>query len=222
MERIKTRKNTNRIPQHNYSHPGQYFITICTENRQELFGKIENNQMVLNDIGNMINFWWKEMFKKYPNISIDEYIIMPNHMHGIINIVGVDLCIDPIQNNQNILIKNNDHENNIITGENIVSPLQYNHIGQHISWFKRMTTNKYIQNVKNNNWPAFNKRFWQRNYHDHIIRNDKSLHKIREYIINNPATWDNDENNLNNKNHNKSLHADRNPRPISSVTASGR
>jgi len=76
-----------------------------------MFGKIKNNQMALNDIGNMINFWWKEMFKKYPNISIDEYIIMPNHTHGIINIVGVDLCIDPIQNNQNILIKNNDHEN---------------------------------------------------------------------------------------------------------------
>jgi REP element-mobilizing transposase RayT len=194
LEKIKTRKNTNRIPQHNYSNPGQYFVTICTENRQEILGKIENNRTVLNDIGIMIDFWWHEIFNKYKNASIDKYIIMPNHIHGIINIVGVDLCIDPNHNN-----KNNDY-NNIVPGENIVSPLQNSNIGQIISWFKRMSTNQYIKNVKNNNWPKFNKRFWQRNYHDHIIRNDKSLNKIREYIVNNPTTWDNDENNMNLKN----------------------
>jgi len=58
-----------------------------------------------------------------------------------------------------------------------------------------MTTNKYIQNVKNNNWQPFDKRLWQRNYYDHLIRNDKSLNKIREYIIHNSKTWNNDENN---------------------------
>ena len=74
----------------------------------------------------------------------------------------------------------------------MVSPLRHKGLGQYISWFKRMTTNKYIQNVKNNGWQPFNKRLWQRGYHDHIIRNDKSLNRIREYIVNNPKTWDND------------------------------
>jgi len=111
-------------------------------------------------------------------------MIMPNHIHGIINIVGADLCIGPIQNNKNNII---DNKNN--TGENIVSPLRYNGLGQYISWFKRMATNKYIQNVKNNNWHPFDKHLWQRNYYDHIIRNNKSLDAIRAYIKNNPLTW---------------------------------
>jgi len=129
------------------------------------------------------------MFKKYNNLSVDEYIIMPNHIHGIINIVGAALCSRPIQNNQNNIINNKNH---IDSGKNIVLPLQYKGLGQYISWFKRMTTNKYIQNVKNNNWQPFNKRLWQRNYYDHVIRNDKSLDGIREYIVNNPKTWHND------------------------------
>ncbi|MEA3369179.1 MAG: transposase [Candidatus Ratteibacteria bacterium] len=129
---------------------------------------------------------------------------MPNHIHGIINIaVGAALCsrplinpyIGPIQNNKNNIIGN---KNRINAGENIVSPLQYDGLGQYISWFKRMATNKYIRNVKNNNWRPFNKRLWQRNYHDHIIRNDKSLNNIRNYIITNPATWNMDENNIKN------------------------
>jgi len=60
-----------------------------------------------------------------------------------------------------------------------------------------MTTNKYIDGVKNENWPAFNKHIWQRSFHDHIVRNEKSLGGIREYIVNNPAEWDNDEENMN-------------------------
>ena len=188
MQKIKTRRNTNRIPQHNYSIPGQYFVTICVENRQQLFGMIKNEKMILNDIGNMVNLWWQEMVKQYKNISIDEYIIMPNHIHGIINIVvGADLCvrpnqcIGPEQNN----ISNNIHKINHNGRTHRSAPT----ISDIIQWFKTMTTNKYIQNIKNNNWQPFNKRLWQRNFHDHIIRNDKSLNKIREYIINNPVTW---------------------------------
>ncbi len=71
----------------------------------------------------------------------------------------------------------------------MVLPLQYNGLGQYVSWFKRMTTNQYIRQVKNNNWQPFNRRLWQRNYHDHIIRNDKSLNRIRQYIKTNPSTW---------------------------------
>ncbi|MDD3297066.1 MAG: hypothetical protein PHU64_06905 [Candidatus Omnitrophica bacterium] len=194
MSELPARRNTNRVPQHDYSKPGQYFVTICAENRKQLFGIIQNNEMVLNDIGNMIDFWWQEMFKKYKNISIDQYVIMPNHIHGIINIVGADLCIGPVQNNN---INAIDNKNHIDSGKNIVLPLQYKELGQYISWFKRMAANEYIKNVKNNNWPPFNKRLWQRNYYDHIIRNDRSLDRIRAYIANNPKIWDNDIENPN-------------------------
>ncbi|MFA7676740.1 MAG: hypothetical protein WCY34_01065 [Candidatus Omnitrophota bacterium] len=135
MPKLPTRRNTNRIPQHNYSKPGHYFITICTENREELFGTIQNNEMVLNDVGKMINVWWKKIFETYQNISIDTYIIMSNHIHAIMNIVGADTWIGPIQNNTI------DNKNGINTGENMVSPLQYKELGQYISWFKRMSNN---------------------------------------------------------------------------------
>ena len=120
-----------------------------------------------------------------------------NHIHGIINIVvGATPCSRPISCNRPPLY-NHPIKNNTIKGENTVSPLQktsnrYNGLGQYISWFKRMTTNKYIYYVKNDGWESFNKRLWQRNYYDHIIRNEKSLNKIREYISNNPENWERD------------------------------
>ena len=69
--------------------------------------------------------------------------------------------------------------------------------------FKSLTTKRYIDGVKNNNWQPFNKHLWQRSFHDHVVRNDKSLNKIRKYIVKNPATWDQDEHNPNKKNHNE-------------------
>ncbi len=106
---------------------------------------------------------------------------MPNHIHGIIQItqiVGADLRVCP-NNNQ---------------GEHIGSPLH-----KMVQWFKTMTTNEYIRNVKNNNWPPFNSKLWQRNYYEHIIRNERELNKIREYIIHNPLKWELDFENPNRK-----------------------
>ena len=199
MSIIYARKPT-RLKEYDYSRSGYYYVTICTENREQIFGTIENNDIILNGVGNLIDQWWQKMFEKYDDISIDKYIIMPNHIHGIINIaVGATPCSRPIPCNRPI--KNN--KNHTIKGENTVSPLrkisnQYNGLGQYISWFKRMTTNKYIYHVKTDGWKSFNKRLWQRNYYDHIIRNEKSLQEIREYIMNNPATWVDDENNIEN------------------------
>jgi len=100
----------------------------------------------LNDIGLMMDKWWKKMFEKYNDeIEIDEYVIMPNHVHGIIHIVGANPSIRPIMD-QNIRPINNSRIKNTYAG-----------IGGYMSWFKRMSTNEYIRNVKDNNWPAFNK-----------------------------------------------------------------
>ena len=182
MNKFPTRKPI-RLKEYDYSQPAYYFVTICAENRQQLFGTIENNQMILNDVGNMVNSWWIELPAHFSGIELNQYIIMPNHIHAIINIAGIDQCVAPIQNYK--LLNNGRTRRSAPTISTI------------IQWFKTMTTNQYINNVKNHNWPPFNKRLWQRNYHDHIIRNDKSLNNIREYIINNPATWEKDENNIN-------------------------
>jgi REP element-mobilizing transposase RayT len=68
-------------------------------------------------------------------------------------------------------------------------------LGNIIDWFKTMTTNEYMRNVRQKNWPSFNGKLWQRNYYEHVIRNEEEMNRIREYIINNPARWDDDEDN---------------------------
>jgi len=195
---IKKRKS-NRLAKWDYASSGYYFVTICTQNNDYIFGEIIDGKMILNDAGRMIDLWWQGIFENHaPKIKIDEYIILPNHFHAIINIVRANQCIRPESIIKYNAIDESKMDANImdanIMGENIVSPLRrvsnnYNGLGKYISWFKRMTTNEYIRNVKNNHWQPFNKRLWQRNYHDHIIRNNKSLQKIRNYIHTNPLTW---------------------------------
>lgn len=196
MDKISHHRRSMRLKSYDYSHPGAYFLTICAQERNCLFGKIENDQMRLNDIGQMVDIWWRKIFDKYDSISADEYIIMPNHIHGIINIVGAIPCNRPVNNVKNEIIMHNNR------GENAVSPLHisntYDGLGQYVSWFKRMSTTEYIRHVKNDNWPRFDKRIWQRNYYEHIIRNVAELNRIRQYIIENPLKWDMDSEHLNN------------------------
>jgi len=115
---------------------------------------------------------------------------MPNHIHGIINIVGGEPCLAPDLHNQ---YSKNDQINN--KGQTHGSAPTIPRI---IQWFKTMTTNQYIRYMKNNNSLQFQNHLWQRNYYDHLIRNDKLLDKIRQYIANNPQTWDEDEHNIKN------------------------
>jgi len=122
---------------------------------------------------------------------LDEYIVMSNHLHGIIvindipNNVGASLVGARISINR-AGIKPAPTEGNNKT------------LGEIIGVFKSLTTNQYIQNVKNNNWPPFDKHLWQRGYYEHIVRGEKELDKIREYITNNPKNWAEDQNNIKN------------------------
>jgi REP element-mobilizing transposase RayT len=160
-----------RLKEYDYSQSGAYFVTICMHNKKCLLGKVKNGNIELSIPGQIIKKWWLELPHKFPNIKIDEYIVMPNHLHGIISIVkrnvGADLCVCP--NNK---------------GEHIGSPLQ-----KIIQWFKTMTTNEYIRRIKREGLPPFHDKFWQRNYYEHVIRNEYKLNKIREYIQNNPLRW---------------------------------
>ena len=134
--------------------------------------------MALNDAGKMIRKWWIELRNKFRGIELDEYMIMPNHLHGIICIVGADLRVCPSRNIETP------------QGAHTGAPLH-----RIIQWVKTMTTNEYLKNIHDKNWPRLNGKLWHRNYYERVIRNEKELVKIREYISSNPLQWNLDEEN---------------------------
>lgn len=180
----KHNRRSIRLKGYDYSRQGRYFVTLCVQDRRHFFGEIINQEMHLNDAGLMIEKWYLELENKFPSIQCHEYVVMPNHFHCIIEItsttVGADLCVCPVNPDQRV---NPDS----ILGEHKNSPLS-----EIIQWFKTMSTNEYIRGVKQLDWPRFNKKLWQRNYYEHIIRNDRACDEIAEYIITNPQKWDND------------------------------
>ena len=195
-----------RLKGYDYSQAGLYFITICCQNHICRFGTIENGEMVLNDAGQMIEKWCAELTNKFPDIELDRYVIMPNHYHAIIvnngcgAMVGADLRVCPDENmrvqgahagkgaHAGAPLPNAKTGEHDILGEHTGSPLH-----AVVQWFKTMTTNEYIRGVNNLGWQRFDKKLWQRNYWEHIIRNDKSYQRIADYIVNNPASWENDK-----------------------------
>jgi putative transposase len=175
-----------RLKGYDYSRPGYYFVTMCVYGGYYLFGTIKNNIMFLNDWGKMVNKWWLKLIKKYTTINLDAHIVMPNHIHGIIHILGKNSAIAPdINNNSEI----NGNYFDKLTHQG--APLQNANISiqQMVQWFKTMTTNEYIRNVKHLKRKPIYKKLWQRGYYDRIIRNEKELWTIRKYILYNPSKW---------------------------------
>ena len=89
------RRRTMRLKGYDYSQPGAYFVTICTKDRLCLFGEVIEGRVKLNDSGQMVGRWWDELSNKFPSVAIDDYVVMPNHFHGILIIVGADLRVRP-------------------------------------------------------------------------------------------------------------------------------
>ncbi len=168
--------------------------------------------MFLNDAGKMIEKWYFELENKFPDIKCQEMIVMPNHIHFIIEntsdiaTVRANLGVRPDDTGQTHNDIGQTHRSaptetsEQIFGEHIGSPLH-----RVIQWFKTMTTNEYIRGVKNLGWEPFYKKLWQRNYWEHIIRNENSYQNISNYIINNPSKWKEDILNNENRNCNKSF-----------------
>lgn len=184
-----------RLNEYDYSSEGAYFITVCTQNRVFLFGNVDDTGMRLNDAGRMVEYWWLELANKFPNVIPDTHVVMSNHFHGIVIInasVGADLCVCP-PGSGNV----NTGKQISQMGEHTGSPLHDAPISlsRIIQWFKTMTTNAYIHGVRNRGWKPFDKRLWQRNYYEHIIRDEESHARIAEYIRLNPENWTSDRNN---------------------------
>jgi REP element-mobilizing transposase RayT len=189
-----TRKSI-RLKKYDYSLPGYYFITICAEKRQHLFGSFvgadsisarpsdfvqsgnsdfpinivvkdpsdNDHKITLNDAGKMIEKVWEGLPSHFNDIELDCFVVMPNHVHGIVSI-----------------FERADMES---------APTKLSGL---VQTFKRQTTIEYIKMVKQNILPAFENRIWQKNYWERVLRNEGELNSAREYIQNNPQSWLND------------------------------
>ena len=166
-----------RLKNYDYSSNGYYFVTICTQNREKLFGEIVGATLCgrPNNPDKVIVKWLLELENKFKGVKIDEYIVMPNHIHFIIKRTGDHTG------------STGDHTGS--TGDHTGSPLLRDIIG----WFKTMSTNEYIAGVKDGRFMPFKGHLWQRNYYEHIIRNYDDYIYIAEYIQNNPLKWEEDK-----------------------------
>jgi len=166
-----------RLRNYDYSQAGLYFVTICVQDHVCLFGEIVNDEMVLNAEGVIVEECWMAIPEHFPNAVLHEHVVMQNHVHGIVelkrDIVGAENLIGaenflPLQANRNEFQK--------------MTPRS---IGSIVKGFKIGVTKrtKYVFQIS----------IWQRNYYEHIIRNDESYQKISNYIINNPKNWKDDK-----------------------------
>ena len=182
---MKTRKNSLRLDNYNYSWTGAYFITICSYKKESLFGKIDDYSMQLNSFGKIVQGCWDQIPGKYKNIKLGDFVIMPNHIHGIIWIVGA--IHESPETKQTI------HKSPCKNGVIRELPLRVERrkmlLSKIIGRFK-MNSSKLINNIRN----SAGEHIWQRGYYDHIIRNDKDLNNTKQYIQTNPQNWQTDNN----------------------------
>ena len=184
----KYRIASSRAAWRDYSANGAYFITICTHDRQHFFGEIHSGKMVLSAIGKMANHYWHEIPRHFPFVMLDAFVVMPNHVHGI-------LIIDkPNMPNPNVDPRSNVVETRLIaslqqqraggvTGNN--NPMLHDNLSRIIRWYKgRVSFELHKIQVDF---------AWQSRFHDHIIRNETSYQRIAKYIIDNPAKWQTDQ-----------------------------
>jgi len=180
------RRRSIRLPGFGYAGPGAYFITLCTHHREHLFGEIVNGEMVLNDLGKIVRDEWNQTSVLRANIELGEFVVMPNHFHGIIIIhesVGA-YRHTPLQNNPaNHTPLRSDHPTAFC------SPSK--NLGAVVRGFKSAATKRI--NIWRNS-PGVP--VWQRNYYEHIIRDEKSYLEIAQYIFDNPAHWETDSENI--------------------------
>jgi REP element-mobilizing transposase RayT len=177
-----------RLKGYDYSQAGLYFVTICVKNRECLFGNIADGEMILNDAGQMVESEWLKLPERFTNIVLHEYIVMPNHFHAILQIVGATL----VAAQNNTVAQNNMIDATEKGQPQGIAPTRKT-VGDMVGAFESITTVEYIRGVKNKNWKPFDGKLWQRNYWEHIICNEKSYQTISDYIINNPLKWNDDK-----------------------------
>jgi putative transposase len=171
-----------RLKSYDYSQEGVYYVTICTQQRECLFGEVRCDEMQLSHAGRAIQMAWEELPRRFEGVDLDAFVVMPNHVHGILVVFGGP---------------GGREGRDPGGGEHKVRPhgTLPGTVGRIVQAFKSISTLEYAAGVKQYGWPSFQGRLWQRNYYEHIIRDEETLNLIREYISTNPARWAQDHEN---------------------------
>jgi len=164
---IEETRRSIRLKEFDYSQPGGYFVTIVTHHRRCLFGEVVDGIVQLSEAGRIVNEMWRGLSERFANASADLFVVMPNHVHGIVT-VGAQL-IGPDGGGEGAM-------NRAAT------------LGQMIRAVKAASTHRIRQSTDL-------EIVWQRNYYEHVIRDEESLNRIRQYILDNPIRWELDPEN---------------------------
>jgi REP element-mobilizing transposase RayT len=165
-------RRTTRLHRYEYSQAGAYFVTLCIEQRQSLLGRITDGQIHLSPAGTMVAGVWSRLAQYYP-VEGDAFVVMPNHLHGIL-----------------VLEEGARGERDGVT-----VPTSSMSLSTIIQRFKTFTMHEYGHGVATGEWPRYQGRLWQHRFHEHVVRNERDLDAIREYIANNPRQWQMDREN---------------------------
>lgn len=172
-----------RLRSYDYSQPGWYFITICTYERRMIFGDIVDGQMILNGTGKIVEKYWREIASSYHQINLHDFVIMPNHLHGIIQIVGAQFIAPNLDVAPNSDVASELNKGAINKGAINRAPT----VGEIVRGFKARCSWAINKNIDMCGVPV-----WQRNYHEHIIRSQEAYSAITEYVRTNPQRWQED------------------------------
>ncbi|PYV37943.1 MAG: transposase [Acidobacteria bacterium] len=177
-----------RLKGYDYSQAGAYFITVCVQDRACPFGEIVDGQMRLNEYGECAVRWWEDIPRHFVPVDIDAFVVMPNHVHGIILITDPPVGAGSPRPGPRIAdaatgVATDAREGAKTAGAE-TAPLRRPSLGNVMAYFKYQSA-KHLNALRQ--IPAAP--VWQRNYYEHIIRNEESLNRIRQYILNNPARW---------------------------------
>ncbi len=201
-------RRTIRLKGYDYSQAGLYFITICVKDRKCLFGEIFGadvvwvknfqppQEMILNAAGKIADEYWLDIPKHFPNVVLHEHIIMPNHVHGIIelknigtNNPGQSVGIQNFESLRQSRNKSGTSQNKLVPKQNEFQKMIPHSIGSIIRGYKIGVTKWFRNNTVGIQNFESQQSIWKRNFYEHIIRDEKSFQQISKYIINNPLNW---------------------------------
>ena len=173
------RRRPIRLSGYDYSQAGGYFVTIVTQDRLRLLGDVIGEEMRLNGAGRMVRQVWDGLPRRFPGIGLDAFVVMPNHVHGIV-VIGERVGVSHVG-----AVSEGDVAGRAATR---AAPTGVK-LGEVIGAYKSITTLEYIRGVKVEGWEGFKGRLWQGRYYERVIRGEDELDRAREYVVNNPLKW---------------------------------
>jgi REP element-mobilizing transposase RayT len=202
---LKHHRRSIRLKGFDYSQTASYFVTLVCHQRAMLFGEVIGDEVRLNNAGKIIESAWLALEDRFPTVALDEFIIMPNHMHAIITIgsspVGATLVVasspadTPSPVGATLVVASDSESSRAGTSPAPTITTPSTSLGDVIGAFKSIATHDIILAVRRGDLPPFAGKVWQRNYYEHIIRNEEEWARISQYICENPIRWAEDAEN---------------------------